>query len=40
MALNIFEKYGIKEVANVYFTALEADASRGINVGDVVLYLD
>lgn len=40
MALNIFEKYGIKEVANVYFTALEADAARGINVGDIVLYLD
>ena len=40
MAVNIFEKYGIKEVANVYFEALERDAANGIEAGDIVLYLD
>ena len=38
MAVNIFERYGIKEVANVYFEAL-ADGD-GMNAGDIVLYLD
>ena len=40
MAVNIFEKYGIKEVANVYFEALDADSSNGIEKGDIVLFLD
>ena len=40
MAVNIFEKYGIKEVANVYFEALDADKSNGIEKGDIVLFLD
>ena len=41
MAVNIFERYGIKEVANVYFEALEnADDGSGIQKGDIVLYLD
>ena len=41
MAVNIFERYGIKEVANVYFEALEsADDGSGIEKGDIVLYLD
>lgn len=40
MAVNIFEKYGIKEVANVYFEALDSDPSNGIEKGDIVLYLD
>lgn len=38
--VNIFEKYGIKEVANVYFEALENDAKAGVYKGDIVLYLD
>ena len=39
--MNIFERYGIKEVANVYFEALErADDGSGIEKGDIVLYLD
>ena len=38
MAMNIFERYGIKEVANVYFEAL-ADGD-GMKAGDIVLYLD
>ena len=38
MAINIFERYGIKEVANVYFQAL---ADKGdIKAGDIVLYLN
>ena len=38
---NIFEKYGIKEVANVYFEALEdATDGSGIKEGDIVLFLD
>ena len=40
MAMNIFERYGIKEVANVYFEALANEESAGINEGDIVLYLD
>lgn len=40
MAMNIFDYYGIKEVANVYFEALEGDAVNGYEAGDVVLYLD
>ena len=30
MAVNIFDKYGIKEVANVYFEALEDDLAAGV----------
>lgn len=40
MALNIFEQYGIKEVANVYFQALAADEKANVAEGDIVLYLD
>ena len=40
MAVNIFEKYGIKEVANVYFEALEDDIKAGVYKGDIVLFLD
>ena len=40
MAVNIFDKYGIKEVANVYFEALEDDTKAGVYKGDIVLYLD
>ena len=40
MAVNIFDKYGIKEVANVYFEALETDEKAGVYEGDIVLYLD
>jgi len=38
--VNIFDKYGIKEVANVYFEALEDDISAGVYKGDIVLFLD
>ena len=39
--MNIFERYGIKEVANVYFEALEkSEDGSGIEKGDIVLYLD
>ena len=38
MGMNIFEYYGIKEVANVYFEALTN--GDGMNAGDIVLYLD
>ena len=38
--VNIFDKYGIKEVANVYFEALESDPAANIYKGDIVLYLD
>lgn len=38
--VNIFDKYGIKEVANVYFEALEDDTNAGVYAGDIVLYLD
>ena len=40
MAVNIFDKYGIKEVANVYFEALETDEKAGVYAGDIVLFLD
>jgi len=40
MAVNIFDKYGIKEVANVYFEALEDDPKANVYKGDIVLYLD
>jgi hypothetical protein len=40
MAVNIFDKYGIKEVANVYFEALEDDPRAGVYKGDIVLFLD
>ena len=38
--VNIFDKYGIKEVANVYFEALEDDVNAGVYKGDIVLFLD
>ena len=38
--VNIFDKYGIKEVANVYFEALEDDLEAGVYEGDIVLFLD
>jgi hypothetical protein len=38
--VNIFEKYGIKEVANVYFEALENDKAANVYKGDIVLFLD
>ena len=40
MAVNIFDKYGIKEVANVYFEALETDKAANVYKGDIVLFLD
>jgi hypothetical protein len=40
MAVNIFDKYGIKEVANVYFEALENDPNSNVYKGDIVLFLD
>jgi len=40
MAVNIFEQFGIKEVANVYFEALENDPAAKVYEGDIVLYLD
>lgn len=40
MAVNIFDKYGIKQVANVYFEALENDLNAGVYEGDIVLFLD
>ena len=38
--VNIFDKYGLKEVANVYFEALEDDVKAGVYKGDIVLFLD
>ena len=38
--VNIFDKYGIKEVANVYFEALADDPDAGVYEGDIVLFLD
>ena len=38
--VNIFDKYGIKEVANVYFEALDDDVAAGVYKGDIVLFLD
>lgn len=40
MAINIFEKYGIKEVANVQFEALAAEPKNNVKEGDIVLFLD
>jgi hypothetical protein len=40
MAVNIFDKYGIKEVANVYFEALDDDIAANVYKGDIVLFLD
>ena len=40
MAVNIFDKYGIKQVANVYFEALDNDLDAGVYAGDIVLFLD
>ena len=40
MAVNIFDKYGIKEVANVYFEALDNDPAANVYAGDIVLFLD
>lgn len=44
MALNIFERYGVKEVSNVTFEALadgrKGSAEEGVKKGDIVLYLD
>lgn len=40
MANNIFERYGIKEVANVYFEALKDAEDKSYRKGDIVLYLD
>ena len=40
MAVNIFDKYGIKEVANVYFEALANDPAANVYKGDIVLFLD
>lgn len=38
--VNIFERFGVKEVANVYFEALDNDKANGVNKGDIVLFLD
>ena len=40
MGANIFERYGVKEVANVYFQALADDVKAGVKEGDIVLFLD
>ena len=40
MAQNIFEQYGIKEVADVQFEALEANTNLGVDEGDIVMYID
>jgi hypothetical protein len=38
--VNIFDTYGIKEVANVQFEALDDDLAAGVYAGDIVLFLD
>ena len=38
--VNVFERFGVKEVANVYFEALDNDKTNGVNKGDIVLFLD
>ena len=38
--MNIFEKFGIKEVANVTFEALADNDKVGEKKGDIVLFLD
>lgn len=40
MAQNIFEQYGLKEVANVQFEALEDNKRLDVKAGDIVMYLD
>lgn len=40
MAQNIFEQFGMKEVANVQFEALEDSARLDVKAGDIVMYLD
>ena len=40
MGANIFERYGVKEVANVYFQALADDEKAGVKKDDIVLFLD
>lgn len=40
MAQNIFEQFGMKEVANVQFEALEDSARLNVKAGDIVMYLD
>lgn len=40
MAVNIFDQYGVREVANVYFEALDDDIAAGVYKGDIVLFLD
>ena len=39
-AVNVFERYGVKEVANVYFEALADEPNAGVYKGDIVLFLD
>ena len=39
-AINVFERYGVKEVANVYFEALADEPNAGVYKGDIVLFLD
>lgn len=38
--MNIFDKFGLREVANVHLEALSDDSRLGVNVGDIVLYFD
>lgn len=38
--INIFDRFGLKEVANVAFEALEDNPKVGENKGDIVLFLD
>lgn len=38
--MNIFEKFGLREVANVHLEALSADDRLDVAKGDIVLYLD
>lgn len=38
--INIFDKFGLKEVANVTFEALENNPKVGEKKGDIVLFLD
>ena len=40
MAQNIFEQFGLKEVANVQFEALEDNKRLDVKAGDIVMYLD
>lgn len=38
--MNIFERYGLKEVADVQLIAVEDDPARGVVQGDTVLFFD